>query len=136
MRVAKSKMPSKAQGLSLNTIIIAAVVLIVLLILVGLLTGFFGKKFGPDFRRLSDTSCNGEQIEQSQTCPAGTTESYAKEVQAGKKCCQRPGCGEVSSTACRSSCITSGCTSSGTCETEKTQLTPTCGSGMKCCGPM
>lgn len=126
-------MPSKAQGLSLNTIIIAAIVLIVLLILVGLLTGFFGS-WTPKFTRLSDTKCSGEPVEQSQPCPAGTTESYAKEVQPGKKCCQRPGCGEVSRTACRKECITGGCTTGGTCETENSQLTPTCGSGMKCCG--
>ncbi|MBI2176624.1 hypothetical protein HYU40_04760 [Candidatus Woesearchaeota archaeon] len=83
-------MPSKAQGLSLNTIVIAAIVLIVLLILVGLLTGFFGKKFGPDFRRLSDTSCNGRIVDESQECDSATEQAnYAAEVPTGKKCCAK-----------------------------------------------
>src|SRR3989338_4710530 len=37
----------KAQGLSLNTIIIAIIVLIVLVVLIMLFTGYFGSKFTP-----------------------------------------------------------------------------------------
>ena len=40
-------MRKKAQGLSLNTIIIAVIVLIVLIVLILLFTGYFGKKFTP-----------------------------------------------------------------------------------------
>ena len=83
-------MSSKAQGLSLNTIIIATIVLIVLLLLVGLLTGFFGKKFGPDFKRLSDTNCNGRIVDENQECNSATEQaSYAAEVPTGKKCCAK-----------------------------------------------
>jgi len=45
-------MHKKAQGLSLNTIIIAIVVLIVLVVLIMIFTGYFGSRFTPEV-----TSC-------------------------------------------------------------------------------
>ena len=50
-------MPSKAQGLSLNAIVIAAIVLVVLLVLVGMTTGYFGNWRGK-FKLASATSCS------------------------------------------------------------------------------
>ncbi|MBI2550296.1 hypothetical protein HYV83_03905 [Candidatus Woesearchaeota archaeon] len=85
-------MPSKAQGLSLNTIIIAALVLLVLLILVGMTTGFFGKKFGPDFDKLSSTDCKGKVVTESQGCAADERQDYAAQVDKGKMCCINIGC--------------------------------------------
>ena len=40
-------MDKKAQGLSLNTIIIAIIVLIVLVVIIMVFTGYFGNKFTP-----------------------------------------------------------------------------------------
>tara|TARA_B100000315_G_scaffold28857_1_gene24561 strand:- start:1504 stop:1935 length:432 start_codon:yes stop_codon:yes gene_type:complete len=54
-------MHKKAQGLSLNTIVIGAVVLIVLLILVGVFSGYFGK-FVPGFMAGAEKTCPDEQI--------------------------------------------------------------------------
>tara|TARA_Y100000310_G_scaffold297326_1_gene330231 strand:+ start:63 stop:377 length:315 start_codon:yes stop_codon:yes gene_type:complete len=54
-------MAKKAQGLSLNTIVIAAVVLIVLLILVGVFTGYFSN-FLPSFMAGAEKTCQDEQI--------------------------------------------------------------------------
>jgi hypothetical protein len=45
-------MDKKAQGLSLNTIIVAIVVLIVLVVLIMIFTGYFGTRFTPEV-----TSC-------------------------------------------------------------------------------
>ena len=45
-------MNKKAQGLSLNTIIVAIVVLIVLVVLIMIFTGYFGSRFTPEV-----TSC-------------------------------------------------------------------------------
>ena len=88
-------MSRKAQGLSLNTIIIAAVVLIVLIILVGMTTGYF-KKWTPSFTKVSDTcqGNDGKVIEKDVACPAGFKESsttYA-DVMEDKKCCTATGC--------------------------------------------
>ncbi len=100
-------MSRKAQGLSLNTIIIAAIVLIVLLVLVGLLTGFFGKKFGPDFGKISDTSCKGQTVDEAAGCASGYRQDYAAQVAAGKMCCIPT---RSSSTSCTpGACIPNSC---------------------------
>jgi hypothetical protein len=49
------KMKRKAQGLSLNTIIVAIIVLIVLVVIIMLFTGYFGSKFTPGV-----TSCTAQ----------------------------------------------------------------------------
>jgi len=59
-------MDKKAQGLSLNTIIIAIVVLIVLVVLIMVFTGYFGQRFTPEL-----TSCpnaGGICVYDSTTC--------------------------------------------------------------------
>jgi len=48
-------MSKKAQGLSLNTIIVAIIVLVVLVVLIMLFTGVFGAKVTPTL-----TSCEGQ----------------------------------------------------------------------------
>ena len=49
-------MNKKAQGLSLNTVVIAAIVLIVLVVLIGIFTGSLGQ-FVKDFLGISQKSC-------------------------------------------------------------------------------
>lgn len=76
----------KAQGLSLNTIIIAIIVLVVLVVLVMIFTGYFGKLFTPTLR-----SCST----QGGQCAVECTGSLGKEISGtdcstageGLKCC-------------------------------------------------
>ena len=81
-------MTKKAQGLSLNTIIIAAVVLIVLLILVGVFTGYFGK-FLPSFMAGAEKTCPDEQIKNE--CNFETEKpvlgNFNPALPEGKVCC-------------------------------------------------
>ena len=58
----------KAQGMSLNTVIIAIIVLVVLVVLVMIFTGYFGKVFTPTV-----ASCNTAGGE----CKEGATASAA-----------------------------------------------------------
>ncbi len=93
-------MPSKAQGLSLNTIIIAAIVLIVLLILVGLTTGYFSNKWKPAFGRLTETSCKGgggTVVAESGYCPSLYKEKTGifDDVNENQKCCVPWSCEEM-----------------------------------------
>lgn len=100
MKLTKFKISSKAQGLSLNTIVIAAIVLIVLLLLVGLLTGYFGKQWKPAFGKLSDTSCKGQGGEEKAECGSNEREVYAAEAGPGKKCCAKKTCEEQNGHCC------------------------------------
>lgn len=93
-------MSSKAQGLSLSTIIIAALVLIVLVILVMTTTGFFGNRFNPGFERISDTSCNGRVVDTNAACEASERENYAADVPSGKKCCAKRSCEDLGGHCC------------------------------------
>ena len=93
-------MSSKAQGLSLNTIVIAAIVLVVLLILVGLTTGYFSK-WRTNFGKVSDTSCKGSVVDESAACSTGEKEYFAADVPAGKKCCMNVGCDNLKGTCCK-----------------------------------
>ena len=58
-------MDKKAQGLSLNTIIIGLIVLVVLVIIIAVATGYFGKIFAPTVNSCSsaggmcNASCGG-----------------------------------------------------------------------------
>src|SRR3989338_1289872 len=61
-------MTKKAQGMSLNTVIIAIIVLVVLVVLVMIFTGYFGKVFTPTVA--SCATAGGE-------CKAGTTAAAA-----------------------------------------------------------
>ena len=83
-------MPSKAQGLSLNTIVIAAIVLVVLLILVGMTTGYFGGWI-PKFNLASSTSCSEKGgTPTTGDCPFGKNQEasgFFEDVKEGQKCC-------------------------------------------------
>jgi hypothetical protein len=84
-------MNKKAQGLSLNTIIVAIIVLIVLVVIIMLFTGYFGSKFTPGV-----TSCGA----QGGTCiltadcksafGAGRTISSSDCQTEGNVCCIQP----------------------------------------------
>lgn len=87
-------MPSKAQGLSLNTIVIAAIVLIVLLILVGMTTGYFGK-WGGSFGKLSDTSCKGQGGTPKPSCDSAIEKESFGETEQNMKCCVKKTCPEA-----------------------------------------
>lgn len=100
-------MSRKAQGLSLNTIIIAAIVLIVLLVLVGLLTGYFGNKWKPGFDTLVSTNCKGQTVDESAGCASGYRQDYGAQVAAGKVCCIPTS--SVSSSCKEGTCIPDTC---------------------------
>lgn len=73
----------KAQGMSLNTVIIAIIVLIVLVVLVMIFTGYFGNIFTPTV---------GSCLSQGGKCaPQCNTETVGYEIQnakcPGAKCC-------------------------------------------------
>ena len=81
-------MTSKGQGLSLNTIIIAAVVLIVLVVLVGVFTGYFGN-FLPEFMGASERVCEPENIKSE--CDVDTERqifgNFNPPLEPGQNCC-------------------------------------------------
>ncbi len=100
-------MSSKAQGLSLNTIIIATIVLIVLLLLVGLTTGFFGK-WKPKFKGLTETSCAGKggtPTDVKCVDPEQDAGSLYDDVKEGQKCCLKKCITELGG-KCESTCLT------------------------------
>lgn len=87
-------MSSKAQGLSLNTIIIACLVLIVLVVLVMILTGYMGKVWKPGLASATDTcqGAGGKIIDKGKSsCGTGYTLSSGKFYQdfteEGQQCC-------------------------------------------------
>ena len=82
-------MSSKAQGLSLNAIIIAVIVLVVLVIILGITTGYFGK-WVPRFYSVSSTSCAASGGIVADDCSADRLKEatgYYDDVPDGKKCC-------------------------------------------------
>ena len=93
-------MSRKAQGLSLNAIVIALIVLVVLIILIGLTTGYFSnwrEKFG----RVSDTSCKGQGGEEKVSCdPTAEREIYSAQVSSGKTCCAQKSCEAMGGSCC------------------------------------
>ena len=79
----------KAQGLSLNTIIIAIVVLVVLVVVIMIFTGYFGGKFTPG---ITSCSANGGRCVASSACVdtfgfAGRTVEKASGCSVGEVCC-------------------------------------------------
>ena len=102
-------MSSKGQGLSLSTIVIAALVLVVLVILVMLTTGYFGK-WTPKFSTLTETSCKalpGEVLDVSRECtyPYKEGAGVYDDVGPDKKCCIALDCKNDRNGNCRSSCL-------------------------------
>ncbi len=97
-------MPSKAQGLSLNVIIIALIVLVVLIILIAMTTGYFGKRWVPSFNKISDASCatQGKVVDKSTGCIGDDKEGtgFYDDVGENEMCCVAKSCGEQSGT-CR-----------------------------------
>lgn len=84
----------KAQGMSLNTVIIAIIVLVVLVVLVMIFTGYFGKIFTPGVKscetgaggRCSTTACtDNERTLASYAAPADATKAQCADT--AKFCC-------------------------------------------------
>ena len=93
-------MSRKAQGLSLNAIVIAVIVLVVLIIIIGVTTGYFGAwkiKFG----KISDTSCKSQGgTVKSQCADIGERNlgGYYDDVNDGQVCCAV--CGQSNNQPC------------------------------------
>lgn len=68
----------KAQGMSLNTVIIAIIVLVVLVVLVMIFTGYFGKIFTPT---VGDCGSQGGKC-----APACNTGDVGYEIQKARGC--------------------------------------------------
>jgi len=88
-------MNDKAQGLSLNTIVVAAIVLIVLIVLIGIFTGYFSK-FIPSLTGASEQQCSLSagytQEDETDGCGNAATRVYANfakdALPEGKICCK------------------------------------------------
>ena len=93
-------MSRKAQGLSLNAIIIAVIVLVVLVIILGITTGYFGR-WVPKFNSISDTSCksHGGTVK-AQCSDIGERDAggYYDDVKDGQVCCVE--CGRANNQPC------------------------------------
>ncbi len=76
----------KAQGMSLNTVIIAIIVLVVLVVLVMIFTGYFGKIFTPTVA--SCTTAGGECKDGANAAAACGKDDTGKQIgtMAGAKC--------------------------------------------------
>ena len=68
-------MQKKAQGMTLHTIVIAAIVLVILIVLISIFTGYFGK-FLPGFIAASERECTGDFSKAYRQCPDGTTQVF------------------------------------------------------------
>ena len=88
-------MQRKAQGLSLNTMVIAAIVLIVLVVILGLLSGFF-EKFMPGWDAAVEKKCEGRdgltERRESEGCESNEErvyENFGEEFERkGSICCR------------------------------------------------
>tara|TARA_Y100000310_G_C20500368_1_gene723673 strand:- start:325 stop:699 length:375 start_codon:yes stop_codon:yes gene_type:complete len=85
-------MHKKAQGLSLNTMVIAAIVLIVLLILVGVFSGYFGS-FVPNLQSATERTCEGDGFDKTKSqCSPGIEKriygNFGDSIEEGKVCCK------------------------------------------------
>ncbi len=79
----------KAQGMSLNTVIIAIIVLVVLVVLIMIFTGYFGKIFTPSVKACS--TAGGECASACGTGQLGSeiTSADCSTAGEGLKCCSR-----------------------------------------------
>lgn len=104
-------MSSKAQGLSLNTIVIAAIVLVVLVVVVMVFTGSIGN-FVPGLSSASERQCSGANLNVRDSCSDFEQQFFAKfsegSVPAGKVCCRtvKELCPVSSSVSCIAACGT------------------------------
>ncbi len=98
-------MGKSAQGLSLNTIVIGAIVLVVLLVLIGIFTGYFSN-FVPGFKSASEQKCEGTLFSVKEYCDETTEKevfgNFAGKVPTGQKCCKAKGCEDYSDHVCQS----------------------------------
>jgi hypothetical protein len=98
---------SKGQGLSMNTIIIGALVLIVLIILVGITTGYLGN-WRDKFASATATTCEeaGGQVFDSDTCSGGKKKAsgFYENVKSGQVCCLSASCNDLRDANCKSEC--------------------------------
>lgn len=82
----------KAQGLSITTIIVAAIALIVLVVLIAIFTGRIGG-FGAGVDSVTQNKCldvaGGECVASTAQCPVGKIEAFGKSgcLEAAPKCC-------------------------------------------------
>ena len=126
-------MSRKAQGLSLNAIIIAVIVLVVLVIILGITTGYFSVWRGK-FGAISATSCadaKGKVVSKLTDCDSlrqkeGT--GIYDDVEDDQKCCLPKRCGDsIAGYGIH-------CVSSTSCPDYQTEKTFTgCGGGQVCC---
>ena len=103
-------MTKKAQGLSLNTIIIAALVIIVLLVLIGIFNGYFGK-WVPQFLGTTAQKCEGDlhAVDEGTGCAKDERQlfgNFGDTLKTGQVCCKKALCGEKVGTSCSVSCTT------------------------------
>ncbi len=92
----------KAQGLSLNTIIIAIIVLVVLVVLVMIFTGYFGRIFTPGLQNCETTLAG--------TCKptCDTTNDVTVATYKDATAAQKAGCGATEFKCCREKEILTG----------------------------
>ena len=134
----------KAQGLSLNTIIIAIIVLIVLVVVVMIFTGYFSKIFTPSVK-----SCTTQAGECAQECTGQLGSEISGTCPEGFKCCSKIKQEDFTPVETIASCERQGgsCESATTthpnptpppatlpCSAGKAPLNaPGCGTGQRCC---
>lgn len=93
-------MHKKAQGLSLDTIVIAAIVLVVLVILVLLLTGYF-PAWAKNFNKATETRCSAlSGTPRDSTCQSGENQAsgFFEDVKEGQVCCLKKSSEQAGST--------------------------------------
>ena len=100
-------MSKSAQGLSLSTIVIGAIVLIVLVVLVGVFSGFFGNRFVPGFSAATEQKCENVKDECDELTEEEVFGNFGRDLPQGQKCCRKltvlcEGPGIACKTACES----------------------------------
>ena len=95
-------MQKKAQGLSLNTVVIAAIVLVVLAVLIGIFSGGLGK-FREGFDANRETSCP-EAKPQCDSDERRLLGNFQPRLEPGDVCCRPVTCGELGG-KCMGGCI-------------------------------
>ena len=88
-------MQRKAQGLSLNTMVIAAIVLIVMAVLIGIFSGYIGNVI-PGLETVSESKCEVPLTERSketgcQSNEKQVYENFGAEFNSKSVCCRRSG---------------------------------------------
>lgn len=123
-------MQRKAQGLSLNTIVIAAIVLIVLVVVITLFYRSTGD-FDSDIQSAAESECKGTGlIQRSKETGCSSDEkkvyeSFGAEFSKDKVCCRKSG-----------KCLPPNkCEETLNCDTQLELLNFKCGTGEVCCGP-